>query len=176
MPSFRGTKGKSQRIKCVTNLKNVGLAARIYASDKGGQMPGTFLLSNSVPVSNATALEYFAQLSIPTSILFCPDDQRRKPADSFTNISLKNISYFASLTANETLPVAFLSGDRNLQNHGQPVPLLSPPTLCSAGRSKFTMARATSPSSDGSVQQFSSSRLSESVHDQSVATNLLLMP
>ena len=122
MPSFRGTKGKSQRIKCVTNLKNVGLAARIYASDKGGQMPGTFLLSNSVPVSNATALEYFAQLSIPTSILFCPDDQRRKPADSFTNISLKNISYFASLTANETLPVAFLSGDRNLQNHGQPVP------------------------------------------------------
>src|ERR1051326_1021555 len=36
-PSF--SRAKARRIKCVNNLKNVGLAYRIYANDSGGRFP-----------------------------------------------------------------------------------------------------------------------------------------
>ena len=93
---------------------------------------------------------------------------------------MKNISYFASLTADETLPVAFLSGDRNLQNHGQPVPAARTFALTTNALLRWTQQihndQGNIAMGDGSVQQFSSSRLSQAVRDQSVAANLLLMP
>src|SRR3569832_1745066 len=39
LPALAKAKAKAQRIKCVNNLKNVGLAFRIFASDNSDQFP-----------------------------------------------------------------------------------------------------------------------------------------
>jgi hypothetical protein len=42
LPALSKAKAKSNRISSVNNLKNIGLAARIYAGDHGGRMPTEF--------------------------------------------------------------------------------------------------------------------------------------
>ena len=39
LPALAKAKAKAQRIKCVSNLKNVGLAFRIFATDNGDRFP-----------------------------------------------------------------------------------------------------------------------------------------
>src|SRR5688572_33491228 len=39
LPALAKAKAKAQRIKCVNNLKNVGLAFRIFATDNGDRFP-----------------------------------------------------------------------------------------------------------------------------------------
>jgi hypothetical protein len=58
---------KAERIKCVNNLKNVGLAARIWAADNGDK---------NLPIDFATMNN---QLGTP-KILICPSDPSRKQA------------------------------------------------------------------------------------------------
>ena len=42
LPALSKAKSKAQRIKSVNNLKNVGLAARIFATDHDGRLPTNF--------------------------------------------------------------------------------------------------------------------------------------
>ena len=39
LPALAKAKAKAQRINCVNNLKNVGLAMRIFATDNEGKFP-----------------------------------------------------------------------------------------------------------------------------------------
>src|SRR5438132_1430045 len=39
LPALAKAKAKAQKIKCVNNLKNVGLAFRIFATDNGDRFP-----------------------------------------------------------------------------------------------------------------------------------------
>jgi len=43
LPALAKTKRKSTRIDCVCNLKQIGLAFRIFATDHGDQTPLTLL-------------------------------------------------------------------------------------------------------------------------------------
>jgi hypothetical protein len=60
LPALAQAKGKAQSIACVNNLKQMGLAARIYANDNNGAFPPNFL-----SITN--------ELNTP-KILFCPAD------------------------------------------------------------------------------------------------------
>jgi hypothetical protein len=62
---------KAERIRCVNNLKNVGLAARIWATDNGGR---EFLPKDFLAMKN--------ELNSP-ALLVCPSDPQRKNSSSF---------------------------------------------------------------------------------------------
>jgi prepilin-type processing-associated H-X9-DG protein len=116
-----GCKLRAQRISCVTNLKQVGLAYRLYSNDHSNQFPfavsnelgGTLGLTNSPQV-----FRHFEALSnelVTPKILVCMEDRTRVRATSFqAPLSNKNISYFVGLDAKEDQPQSILSGDRNL--------------------------------------------------------------
>lgn len=70
---------KSERIKCVNNLKQIGLAGRIWASDHGDVFPSDF----------QTMIN---ELGTP-KILHCPGDGARPEAASWAEFSAANISY-----------------------------------------------------------------------------------
>ena len=55
-----------------------------------------------------------------TRILICPADSDHTYASNF-NLSSSNISYFLSVSADETYPQGLLSGDDNLTLDGVPV-------------------------------------------------------
>jgi hypothetical protein len=171
----------AKRIPCVNNLKNVGLAARIYATDNNDQFPGVFLLTNG-PLSSLRASDYFLMLSNQLSspkLLHCPEDKKRTPLQTFEGFSNQNISYFVNLTADETKPDVYLAGHRNLVCDGKSVPTgpFRMTTNQQLGWSKEMHAeQGMIVMGDGSVQQFSNHRFRRDLRDRGNTTNLLLIP
>lgn len=72
-------KQRAQRIACVNNLKQIGLAARIWATDHQDVLPNDF-----ATMSN--------ELSTP-KILICPSDTARKPATNWQEFNASSASY-----------------------------------------------------------------------------------
>jgi prepilin-type processing-associated H-X9-DG protein len=117
----------SDRINCVNNLKQIGLALRIWEGDNNNHYP------MAVSVTNGGAMELIAggnvagsflvasnELSTPR-ILVCPADLKRLPAKNFGNgFDNSHVSYFLGLDAMETFPQMILSGDDNLAVDGVP--------------------------------------------------------
>jgi prepilin-type N-terminal cleavage/methylation domain-containing protein len=144
LPALAKAKAKAQRIKCVNNLKNVGLAFRIFATDNSDRFPmavptneggSSEYLPATYPTTGARAQSiwrHFSALSNELStpkIVVCPSDSgTRTEAQNFGLVKStvanapepfnknKNLSYFIAPEADETKPQAFLSGDRNITN------------------------------------------------------------
>jgi len=113
---------RSERIVCVSNLKQIGLAFRMWSNDHGDKFP----MAHPVAEKNGGTMDFnltgdvwrhfqiiSQELNTP-KVLVCPKDNRQKVVDwaSFTNNS--HLSYFAGLDADETKPQTILSGDRNV--------------------------------------------------------------
>ena len=180
VPTVTNCKVPHSQIQCVSNLKNIGLAFRIFATDHGGRFPGPEL-SDDVALAKLRAAEHFAfitnELSSP-KILICPSDLKRSVAMSFTQFSRENISYFSSLSADETRPDLWLAGDRNLMINGQPAQpgqALIRTNDNVSWSAAMHMDQGNIVMADGSVQQASSSRLKQSLAG-SGSTNLLVFP
>jgi len=128
LPALAAAKRKHARIGCVNNLKQIGIAFRLWEGDNNDKYP------MSVSVTNGGAMELIAtgnvaacfqvmsnELSTP-KILLCPEDTHRAYATNFsTGFSGANISYFVSPDAVETYPQMILNGDDNLLVDGKPV-------------------------------------------------------
>jgi hypothetical protein len=147
LPALAKAKAKAQRIKCVNNLKNVGLGFRIFATDNSDRFPMEISVqeggSAEYNSGNAATLKsnyyHFAVLSNELStpkIIVCPSDQGKMEATNWTT-DLKVLaeggtrggatiqpdrshSYFVGIDAAETYPQSFLSGDRNMFNNQAP--------------------------------------------------------
>src|SRR5690349_19611833 len=77
-------------IRCIHNLKNVGLAFRIFQTDHDERFPTELLLTNDVAMSSIDPLRVYLALTNELStpkILYCPGDKKRHPAESFSNLT-----------------------------------------------------------------------------------------
>jgi len=178
LPALSRAKGKAQQITCANNLKQVGLAMRLWADDNEGRFPWKVDQSRGggMPNGNDNATVNL-QLSIvsnemaSTKILLCPTDVRRVWATNFTTISLTNVSYALCNEADEKRPRVFLAIDRNLTGFdftGLPenincFVLSSPDTGARIAKWRRGICHGANVGmgalSDGSVQQFNDSRL-----------------
>jgi hypothetical protein len=70
---------RANRIKCVNNLKNIGLAARIWGTDNSDVLPVDFITMKN-------------ELSTP-KILICPSDPNRQTAPNWETFTAANNSY-----------------------------------------------------------------------------------
>src|ERR1043166_536767 len=118
---------RGPRISCTSNLKQVGLAFRLWSNDHNDQYPfsvsvvsnGTIELTNSPQV-----FRHFQALSnelVTPKVLVCPVDSKKQRATDFlqnsSGTSFNNnsqLSYFVGFEANENAPQTILSGDRNI--------------------------------------------------------------
>jgi hypothetical protein len=181
-PFKNSDKPKAGRIMCVNNLKNIGPAFRIFATDHGDRFPPAILLSNKVDIASIDILSVYLALTNELStpkILYCPEDKKRASIGSFFNLGTKNLSYFVSLSATENTPQALLAGDRNLQTNDV---VVSPGMLLVTTNSNLSWSKemhegqGNSAMGDGSVQQFSSIRLKQGLINQQTETNYLIIP
>ena len=139
LPALAKAKAKAQRINCVNNLKNIGLAFRIFATDNEGKYPwqvdptqGGITPPAANVAANPTNSATFIfstisnELSTP-KIVVCPSDERPTlRTNNWAFVVAANglpvaqkpqaVSYFIGLSANEETPQSILSGDRNLTN------------------------------------------------------------
>lgn len=72
-------KDRAASIQCVNNLKQMGLAVRIYATDNGDEFPPDILAMKN-------------ELATP-KILVCPSDPGRTAADNWETYSAAHLSY-----------------------------------------------------------------------------------
>lgn len=76
---FAEARRKAQRIACVSHLKQIGLAARIWSNDNGDFLPTTFqIMSNELST---------------VKVLLCPSDSNKVAAPSWPALTAANISY-----------------------------------------------------------------------------------
>jgi len=127
-PALSKMRDHDRRIRCVNNLKQVGLAARLWERDHGDKFPMSISKDNGGSMEFITGPNTFRhfqimsnQLSTP-SILICPteSDRGRARATNFTAFDNSNLSYFVGVDATESNANAIFSGDHNITN-GLPI-------------------------------------------------------
>jgi prepilin-type N-terminal cleavage/methylation domain-containing protein/prepilin-type processing-associated H-X9-DG protein len=129
LPALTRAKGRAQRIACVSNLRQAGLAFHAFAHDHNGRFPmsvstnaggtleyaqGGALISGEFYFNYIHFEAIAAELSTP-AVLACPADNRQ-PARTFAVFKNDNLSYFSGVTADFSRPGSILAGDRNVTN------------------------------------------------------------
>ena len=183
--SWSRSRARASRISCTSQLKQVGLAHRLFANDNGDQFP--FALSNERGgslsfASTPQVFRHFEALSnelVTPKILICPQDRTRIRASQFqAPLANSNISYFVGLDAKEAQPQTILSGDRNITGGRLTNGFLRLITTNDVlGWTKeLHKGGGNVGFGDGSVQQFLSSGLTSYVRTQSVTVIRLAIP
>src|SRR6185436_12234450 len=131
-PALARTRPKSELVVCANNLRQIGNAWRIWASDHADRWPWATPVSSKGSANQPNAWQHFLvvsnELRTP-SILACPSDTRR-PAQDFSRAlnglqwpgtgENNAVSYFVGVDAVLTVPTTILSGDRHVGGSGAP--------------------------------------------------------
>jgi prepilin-type N-terminal cleavage/methylation domain-containing protein/prepilin-type processing-associated H-X9-DG protein len=135
LPALSKAKGKAKQISCVNNLRQVGLASRLWADDHEGKFAWNVAASAGGPVLPGSTLSFLGSYNLTANkyelyrvlaamsdelatpkILICPADTDRPPRANFTSDFTNNLanSYMVGANADEKKPRMILFGDRNL--------------------------------------------------------------
>jgi prepilin-type N-terminal cleavage/methylation domain-containing protein len=157
LPALAKAKARAQRINCVSNLKQVGLAFRMFSNDHGEKFPWQTLTNDGGTIQGTTVggpLDHYRaasnELSSP-KVIFCNSDGTGTKASSWDpNVavagSLNNanqISYFTGLEADESKPQTILAGDYNVTGPTTPAPTYPSPATTHGAASLVTWNNAT---------------------------------
>lgn len=178
LPALAGAKKKAQRINCVNNLIQTGLAFRIWEGDNNDQMPMDVPMAKGGTKEFDTGTDTFRHFQIMSNelstpkILICPADTRTV-ANNFSHLKNQNVSYFVGLEANDAHPQRFLDGDRNLTGESDPENgiLKFVPGQRVSWTQDIHVNQGNVGLSDGSVQQTSNSSLREALKNSGDPTN-----
>ena len=132
LPALTRGKARAQRVECISDLKQLGLAFQMFAHDHHGAYPMQVPFSDGGTTELVQAGEningpfYFsyrhfqalANELVATKPLVCPTDIDRAAAASFGVLQNSNVSYFVDVNADYNLPLSILAGDRNITNNG----------------------------------------------------------
>ncbi|HEY3857942.1 MAG TPA: DUF1559 domain-containing protein [Verrucomicrobiae bacterium] len=142
LPALARSKQKAQRISCINNLKQIGIAYQLWSGDHGNRYPAqqTDALGGWSEYSTGEALfagyglylnysQMANELGQSPKIVLCPSDERSANSNFLVfDITVQettsgtfcntNISYSVGAGANDNFPQSLLGGDRNMGAQG----------------------------------------------------------
>jgi prepilin-type N-terminal cleavage/methylation domain-containing protein len=175
---------KARRIACVNNLKQIGLAFRVWEGDNGGKFPMEISATNIDAMKLITSGKAYILWQMMSNelytpkILWCPADAKYNFGTNFTTgFSDANISYFFGLdvTTNETQML--LAGDDNLAVNDVPARTgiltlwTNSPVAWTAARHKLV---GNIGLADGSVQQITTGGLISAISNEAAPSRLVI--
>ncbi|HWN96859.1 MAG TPA: prepilin-type N-terminal cleavage/methylation domain-containing protein [Methylomirabilota bacterium] len=123
LPALSKSKGKAQRISCVSNIKQTGLAILLWAHDHEGKYPWLVKTADGGSYSLDKAWQHFTNISeelVTPKVLHCPSDKARQTAETFhgpngfTTLQNTALSYAVGTEASEGNTSMHLAVDRNI--------------------------------------------------------------
>lgn len=117
LPALAQATARAKRIQCVSNLRQILLAERIWSNDNGGRFPWAIEPANGGTRGVSAAVEHYRILSNEVKavkVLLCPSDSGKSAAVNFTDFGNNNLSFFVGFDGDESLPQTMLIGDRNI--------------------------------------------------------------
>ncbi len=138
LPALAKAQSTAQPANCANNLKRIGIAFRLFATDHGGRFPmsvttnqggaGDWLgaSANMLPANTFRVFVVLSnELATPKTVK-CPSDSGRIAPSNFVAMAnltdfskgAKNgaVSYFVNPDADESRPLVILAGDRDITN------------------------------------------------------------
>lgn len=179
-------KNRALRIQCLNNLKQIGIAATVWAGDNQGKFPQQISQTNGGTMELITGPNVWRHFQVMSNALstpkfvFCPaeSDGNRFMATNFSAFCNSNVSFFVGMDISESDPQAILSGDRNITN-GTPLKngVLELTREHPGGwTSEMHKKAGNTLLADGSVQQLNSPGPQSAAANAVSYTNRLLMP
>jgi type II secretory pathway pseudopilin PulG len=182
LPALAKAKSRAKRAQCASNLKQIGIALRLWSNDHDGKYSWRVdqLEGGGMPNGSGNAKVHFQfslasnELSTP-KLLVCPSDRFRTPANNFAVLDSTNVSYHLGNDADEAKPNSVVSADRSMMGFE----VLSQPdnTVCYlinsgsfGNNAKWDPNLCHGPNAgnlllgDGSVQQLSDAGLVQLLH------------
>jgi prepilin-type processing-associated H-X9-DG protein len=178
LPALAGAHDRARRINCVNNLKQSGIAFRIWAGDNNDLYPMAVSTNKGGTMEFDTGAGTFRHFQVMSNelntpkILICPADTRVAAAD-FASLENQNVSYFVGLEANDIYPQRLLDGDRNITGESDPENgiLKLVPGQPVSWTQAIHVNKGNVGLADGSVQQFSNDGLREALQNSGDPTN-----
>lgn len=128
LPALARAKERALRIPCAGQLRQIGMAMRVFANDHQDKFPPQVELKDGGARTRPNAWEHFAVLSnelVTPKMLVCPGDREKNPAadfstgpQGFSNPANQNktLSYFVGTHSYVNQSQTLLAGDRNITN------------------------------------------------------------
>ena len=132
LPVMSRAKEEAKRTECISNLRQIGYAFRIFSQDQQGRFPmgvkarygGTMEYSRRGDVFRH--FQAISNLVDSSTLLHCPSDRIRS-STNWSNLSDSNISYLVGLDARANHSFHILAADRNMASRvysgGQVMPV-----------------------------------------------------
>lgn len=183
LPALAKSKIRTKRIGCTSNIKQIGLAFRIWSQDHADQFPQ---VSTSASGSRAWAnspevFRHFLVMSnelVTPKVLACNSDPVRWKTADFATLSNSNVTYFVGLDADASKPQQLLTGDRNITGGTLSNGFLR--LLTSTGEAGWTreihVGVGNVGLADGSAQQLIPERLRKQLQEQELPLVRLAIP
>jgi prepilin-type processing-associated H-X9-DG protein len=121
LPVYKAAQRRDANITCVENLKQIGLASRVWEADNGSPInPRPILLDTNFPTVGLNDGQIawihsigFSNIVHSSKILQCPRDTETPMTTNSNGLKIR-ISYFWNLDASEGYPQQVMFGDDNL--------------------------------------------------------------
>jgi prepilin-type N-terminal cleavage/methylation domain-containing protein len=130
LPALAKAKKAARRSQCVQNVKQIGLAFKVWEGDHGDKYPtavstGSWGALEQIVTANVAHPAGYGvtnvfcvmsnELSTP-KVLYCPADLARSAATNWVGFGTNGLSYFVEGDASDKYPKMILIGDRNVGN------------------------------------------------------------
>jgi hypothetical protein len=174
-PVTLSASAKAKRIRCVNNLKTVGLVASTIPTSATTDRQAladfeSFLTQRMLSFSNS---------GVSVTNFTCPADSRKQVA-TWAAFSRTNFSYFVSLDSAQMYPQTLLAGDRNIMTNGARIGpgivKLDSSVTNAAWDGTIHRFQGNCVMGDGSVQQLSSVRLRDSLRNTGLPSTTVAVP
>jgi prepilin-type N-terminal cleavage/methylation domain-containing protein len=130
LPALAKAKARAQRAQCLSNLKQIGIAMRMWADEHDSRYPWRVdqFEGGGKPNGTDNAKVHFqfnlaSNELVTPKVVICPSDKGRNAAVNFAVMDASNVSYHLGDDADETKPNNILAADRSLTGFevtGQP--------------------------------------------------------